>query len=348
MDALLNRRNVTLLALRRMGKSGLLWHAGHQLESKYKVKFLYSDLFNSYSNEDLARILSQELMRQFAPKRSFGKWISTVFKGIVPILSFDPLTGNPELSFNFNSPQEPVRTIEHIFHYLRSTGERVVWALDEFQQVGFYEQPGTEALLRSLIQQTHNVSFVFSGSHRSMLTQMFSNVKRPFYQSTQWMEIHEIPKEEYISFILSKFNARNPRMSREEAADILDFTMGHTWYVQYLCNRLYGSRRKVTPHLLKDEKLRLLNEFEPVYHNFKALLSPYQWRVLRAVAREEKLYMPNAASFLYRHKLGAAASVKRAIESLIEQDMVSVVQDEERRYFRLNDVFLMRWFQRQA
>lgn len=348
MDALLNRRNVTLLALRRMGKSGLLWHAGHHLESKYNVKFLYSDLFNSYSNEDLARILSQELMRQFAPKRSFGKWISTVFKGIVPILSFDPLTGNPELSFNFNSPQEPVRTIEHIFHFLRSTGERVVWALDEFQQVGFYEQPGTEALLRSLIQQTHNVSFVFSGSHRSMLTQMFSNVKRPFYQSTQWMEIHEIPKEEYIRFILLKFNARNPRIGREEAADILDFTMGHTWYVQYLCNRMYGSRRKVTPHLLKDEKLRLLNEFEPVYHNFKALLSPYQWRVLRAIAREEKLYMPNAASFLYRHKLGAAASVKRAIESLIEQDMVSVVQDEERRYFRLNDVFLMRWFQRQA
>jgi len=54
VNAMLNNRNVTLFSLRRMGKSGLLYHLGHHLVTHYKVKFLYSDIFNSYNNEDLA------------------------------------------------------------------------------------------------------------------------------------------------------------------------------------------------------------------------------------------------------------------------------------------------------
>jgi len=346
VNAMLNNRNVTLFSLRRMGKSGLLYHLGHHLVTHYKVKFLYSDIFNSYNNEDLAKILGQEVMRVFAPKRSFGKWLGKVFKSFVPKIAFDPLTGNPELSFDFNHPQEPIKTIENIFLFLRNTKEKIVWAIDEFQQIGFYDKAGTEALLRTQIQQTHNVSFVFSGSHRSMLTHMFNHAKRPFYQSTQWMELHEIPKKEYQKFILKKMNVKSNKIGNEEIAEILEFTLCHTWYVQFFCNRLYAKKRKVTLKLIQEEKLKMLNEFEPVYHNFKALLSALQWQVLRAVAKEERLYSPTAFEFLYKYKLGAAASVKRALQALIAQDMVSVIQDDFKGYYRLNDVFLMRWFQR--
>lgn len=344
-NALLNGRNITLFSLRRMGKTGLLYHVGHHMEQKKTVKFLYSDLFNTYSTEDLARSMGQELLRVFAPKRGLARWLGSVFRSISPGISFDPLTGNPEITFNFVRPQESVKTLEHIFDFLESRKETIVWALDEFQQVGTYQKPGTEALLRSRIQKLSRTHFIFSGSHRTLLSQMFTSAKKPFYQSTQWMELQEIGRSDYRKFILKHFNTKRNRILPEMADAILDITLGHTWYVQYLCNRLYATERLVTEKLLASEMRALLKEFEPVYHNFKSLLSPFQWQVLRAVAIEERVYMPGSHVFLHRHNLGAAASVRRALDSLIQQDMISEINTGSERYYRLNDVFLMRWFQ---
>jgi hypothetical protein len=160
------------------------------------------------------------------------------------------------------------------------------------------------------------------------------------------MEINEIPHKEYFKFIDKKFNQKTKRINAEEINEILAFTSLHTWYVQYMCNRLYAKNRKITLKLLNEEKVKMLDEFEPVYHNYKALLSTFQWQVLRAVAREEKLFKPSAFAFLYKYNLGAAASVKRALDSLVTQDMVSIIWENNEKYYRLNDVFLMRWFQR--
>ncbi|MFV9826352.1 hypothetical protein ACNYDD_24160, partial [Phocaeicola vulgatus] len=40
-------------------------------------------------------------------------------------------------------------TLDEIFHYLESMDKPCVVAIDEFQQVGFYQEQHVEALLRS-------------------------------------------------------------------------------------------------------------------------------------------------------------------------------------------------------
>ncbi len=344
-SALNNGRNITLFSLRKMGKTGLIFHIGHLLSRNKQTKFLYSDIFNTDNTEQLAAKLGAVLFKELAPKRSILKWVGSVFKAFAPKVSIDPLTALPELTFDFQNRQDSIKTLENIFVYLRTLKYRIIWGIDEFQQIGYYKEKGTEALLRDLIQQTPNVNFIFSGSHKSMLLDMFSHAKRPFYQSTQWIELNEISEKEYTTFILKHFNKKRQRITKTEVSLILEFTMRHTWYTQYLCNNLYASNKIITEQKIRVMMSKILKEKESYFHNYRAMLSTLQWQVARAIALEEKVYEPNSQKFLAKHKLSAASAVKRAIESLIQQDLVSEIQEGDKRYFRLNDVFLIRWFQ---
>lgn len=69
----------------------------------------------------------------------------------------------------------------------------MVVAIDEFQQISEYPEKGVEALLRSEIRFLPNVRFVFVGSRKHMMEDMFASPKHPFYQSTQIMSLREIP-----------------------------------------------------------------------------------------------------------------------------------------------------------
>ena len=41
-----------------------------------------------------------------------------------------------------------------------------------------------EAVLRKHIQHLHNVRFIYCGSKKHTMTDMFTNAKKPFYEST--------------------------------------------------------------------------------------------------------------------------------------------------------------------
>ncbi len=51
-----------------------------------------------------------------------------------PVLSMDPLTGEPSVSITIEPSQEDI-TIRSIFNYLNESGKEVYIAIDEFQQI---------------------------------------------------------------------------------------------------------------------------------------------------------------------------------------------------------------------
>jgi hypothetical protein len=53
-----------------------------------------------------------------------------------------------------------------------------------------------EALLRSCIQHLKNVCFIFCGSRKDMVTNIFSNAKRPFFASIQYIVSKLLPMQE--------------------------------------------------------------------------------------------------------------------------------------------------------
>ena len=226
----------------------------------------------------------------------------------------------------------------------RKQKKQFVLAIDEFQQVADYPEKNVEAVLRTHIQQTTNVSLIFSGSRKHILTRIFFSPEQPFYNSTQMMEIGKISNDSYKEFIIINFEKTGIKTESAAIDLILDITSTHTFYVQYICNRLFSEEKKITGEAVNRMLLKIINENEAVYASYITLLTPLQFRVLRAIAVNGGVQNPTASEFLSSNDLGAASSVSVAIKSLVDKAFL----DETSGTYTLNDLFFNSWLKYKA
>ena len=342
----LNGVNTTLISIRRLGKTILVHHVLEQLRKK-KAICIYIDLHATLSQTDFLNTLSTAIVQALPTRQTLGRKIMDFVTGLKPVVSFDSLTGQPEISFSWQTPAQRSQSLQSLLSFLDGLDKTVVLALDEFQQIASYPEANTEALLRSHMQRLKNVRFIFSGSSRHLLAQMFTGTGRPFYASAQLMELHPIEEELYFSFIAKHFKDAGKDIEEEAIRFVLSWTRRHTWFTQVVCNRLFAEARPpITLALVQETCRQLLKEQETVFFQYRALLTRAQWLLLMAIAKEEKLYQPGAADFLQRHRLGNASTVKRGMEALQEKEMIYESSDEQGRYYQLYDCFLSRWLER--
>lgn len=341
----LNGINTTLLSERRMGKTGLIHHAFESLRKK-KAQGIYIDIYASESLRDLINLLATAILKVFPEKKSIGRKFMILLKSLRPVISFDPLNGSPEVSFTFSQDKQYSQSLGSLLTFLEQQDQHIVIAIDEFQQILFYPEKNVEAMLRSHIQQLKRVHFIFSGSSQHMLADMFGNAKRPFFSSTQSMYLAPIPGKEYASFIRDKFTSGKRVMQDDALNFILEWTRRHTYYTQAFCNRLYaGSEKKITLDTVKHEASAMLTDNEAVFYQYRNLLTNNQWQLLRAIAREEKVYQPSSKHFIRQYELGSPANVQRALEALLNKEMIYRQKDEKGFYYQVYDCFLSRWLE---
>ena len=134
-----------------------------------------------------------------------------------------------------------------IFDFLEKQGNQLIFAIDEFQQIREFKETNTEALLRTYIQQLHHVKFIFCGSKKHLMADMFTNAKKPFYESSRTVYIDRIDSEKYKEFIAGLF-IKNGKSIDDEAIDfILNWTKRHTYYTQFVCNQAFaGNSKRIT------------------------------------------------------------------------------------------------------
>lgn len=95
----------------------------------------------------------------------------------------------------------PAITLDEIFHYLEQADKPCLVSIDEFQVIDRYPEKNVEAILRTHIQHCSNAKFIYAGSQRHMMGEIFMSPARPFYQSTAVMELHPIEMRIYTQFI---------------------------------------------------------------------------------------------------------------------------------------------------
>lgn len=305
-----------------------------------------NDIYASQSIKEFTESLSQAILQQIPEQKSIGKRFLNLLKGFHPILSYDALTGQLEISFEFTEQKDAEKTLAAIFQFLETQDRRILIAIDEFQQIANYPETNTEALLRSYIQQLKNVRFIFSGSNKHMMNELFNSAKRPFFSSTQMMPLAAIPNNFYATFIKNKFTESNREISDEAIHFLLTWTRTHTYYTQTLCNHLYASSLK----RIQEEDVRnicsdLLSSQQATYIQYRRLLSPVQWQLLIAIAKEERVFQPQSKAFLAKYKIGTPANSKRALEALLDKEMIFQEEDLRNSWYQVYDVFLSRWLQ---
>jgi uncharacterized protein len=337
--ALENGRNVTLISLRRMGKTGLIKHAFQQIKTK-KVSLIYVDLLHTTDMQTMVKEFAKATINQLSlgvMKSSFQK-ITTLFGSLRPTFSVDPVSGAPSVEIDVQKGKQSTKTLEEILYHLESHSAQVIVAFDEFQAITSYPEKNVEALLRGLIQHLNNVRFIYSGSQKHILTNMFGDSKRPFYQSSQFLALESIPVEDYTPFIRAHFKEASISIEVSEIAFILDWTYCHTFYVQFFCNKLFDLKMTDSKATIYQAVEKIFEENEAVFTSFRSLLTPPQAQLLTAIAKNGWVLKPTSKEFLSRYGLTSSA-VQRTLPALLQKEFLTT----EKNGYRVYDVFFGRW-----
>lgn len=344
-EALLNGRNLTLFSPRRMGKTGLIHHLFHGLK-KESCHTIYTDIFGT---EDLSgfinRLANATLAAVTAKKGNLLSRAVELFGRIRPQLSYDGLSGTPQVSFTLQNDAEKQATLGEIFEILEKQKVRNFVAIDEFQQITRYPEKNIEEILRSHVQHLNNTHFIFSGSQRHLLSPMFTDPRRAFYQSSSFLGLDKLDHGEYRSFIHDHFERGGQGVEVKIIDFILEWTKRYTFYTQYLCNRIFSKRKPgITEELVRECIREIFTERETVFYNFRNLLTTHQFRLLSAVALEDELSEPTGQTFLRKYDLGNASTVRKSLQALVDKEMIFVTQGRDKPVYQVYDVFLSRWF----
>jgi len=339
LSSLNNQRNLTLMSSRRMGKTGLIYHVFNKLAPDKGIIPVYIDILGTTSLPEFIESFGNALVKGISKSESSLKKILQSLSHLRPQLSYDSLTGEPKISFDIRNENEINFSFETLFELIGKKNSHFFIVIDEFQQIANYAQKNTEAILRTYFQQVTNATFLFSGSKRHILSEIFTNPSRPFFSSSEIMQISSINKDDYKLFIDFHFSAAKKSMSDKAFEIITEYTELHTFYTQFLCNRLFDSFKNISGENVEQTLIKILQENEPVYANYLNLLTRMQYRTLRAIAIEKNVKSPTSKEFLLKHKLGAASSVSQAIESLIEKEFINV----ENQSYSTQDKFLREW-----
>ncbi len=196
--------------------------------------------------------------------------------------------------------------------------------------------------MRQNIQSLQNVNFIFSGSNKHLLANIFTNAKRPFYQSTERMHLEEIPSESYYKFIASNFEKKNIHFENKVISFILEWTKRHTYFVQYLCNRIVSlDQNHINNEIVRRTMHEILQENVPYYFEYRNLLTLQQWKLIIAIAKEQGISKITNANFIRKHNLSNPSTVRRGTKSLIEKELI---YNKEGTYY-VYDVFFSRWLE---
>lgn len=339
-------RNITLISPRRLGKTGLIYRVFDEIAIRnIGYDTLYVDISATSSIDGFIKALSEAVACNLKNKNRVSSFIKTL-GGIRPLISYDAMTGQPELSFTYRTDSEKQTTLKSILSYLESRGNTVVVAIDEFQQIREYEGVNMEAVLRTHIQNLHNVRFIFCGSKQHIMFDMFSNAKRPFYESTVTVPLHKLDVDKYAEFISRLFLKNGKTIDDETTRFIIKWTKDHTFYTQSLCNEAFMiSRKTVTMEDVFTASRNLLMAGREYYLEIQRLISAHQWNLLKAIAKEEYVRQPTSSFFIRKHGLTSGASVLKSLNALVEKELVLITNTTDGPVYSVYNVFLSRYLE---
>lgn len=343
-----NKTDTTLISQRRMGKTGLILRLFDEMSAaRPDIHTIYLDIFASRNIADFIKLLAEAVIKSFQPKSSVGERFMTFIKSLRPQLSFDYITGEPQLQIAYQTVHEKEYTLRGLFDFLDGQGIPIVIAIDEFQQIRDYPEKNMEALLRTYIQQTHHLTFIFCGSKKHLMADIFANERKPFYSSTTFVSLGKISEEAYSDFIRRLLDKDKRSITDEALQFVLEWTCRHTYYTQQLCHTIYANGKKSIDLVeVKRACEQLMKQGEAVYLQYRQMLTDKQWDYLIAVAKERSIRQISSSKFLKTYQIGTPSVSRRLADALCDKGLLDDESTLEGTVYTVNDVFLSRWMER--
>jgi hypothetical protein len=329
---------------RRYGKTSLVKLALKKLPKNNYIT-AYIDLWKTDSDASFITTVAKAYSE--ALSTNLDKAVETakrLFSHLKPSITLDD-NGSPILTFGLTRSTRLDPELEEILkapEKIASDGKKVVIVFDEFQQILVYGRDDIERQLRSVVQHQKDISYIFLGSRKHMVREMFLKGTRPLYRSAAQFPLGSISEEDWQPFIRERFIRASKKISPKIIHKLTELTQGHPFYTQYLCNILWETcqpKAEVDDAMLQQSLKTVLEKEHYTYSILWESLTLNQKRFLRALAMEVDKAKPFSSGFLQRYRLGSASSAQRVIKSLLEKDHV----DHDNGSYIILDRFLRLW-----
>lgn len=342
-----NKAHILLTSPRRMGKTQLIRHVFEQPSIKDNCYTFYTDIYPTTSLHELVLFLSKEIYSVLVPK---GKAVIDKFlaglHSLAGSIGYDPISGLPTFDIKLGNIHAPELTLEEIFRYLEQADKPCVFAIDEFQQIALYPEKNVEALLRAHIQKMNNCLFIYAGSNRHILENMFNSAAKPFYNSAEQIYLDCIPKDVYTAFANEQFSKAGRKILPEAVSLAYDLFEGHTYYVHNVLHNAFAylnADKVIDESDIHETLSNILEEKGRTFASVMNQLNFQQKETLIAIAKEGKARGVTSVAFVKKHALKSPSSVQYAISALLDKQLLTYQNEERTKTYSVSDRFLEMW-----
>lgn len=344
---LTNGNNIALISPRRVGKTDLMRHCFQQKSIKDNYHCFLIDIYATNSFHDFVSVFGKSILDTLKSKgRKAWEGFLNALLSVRSEISFD-INGNPVWGLGVGAMVPPQTTLDEIFTYLRTAEKHCLVAIDKFQQILYYnDNKNVEAALRTQIQQCSNANFIFAGSQRHLMSEMFLSPSRPFYQSVVPMSLGAIPMDRYWAFAEPQFAKNgNRKISYEVVASVYQRFEGITANVQRIMNMLYmlTPKGEVCTTEMIDKAIDTYLQLSSAYYEELLRQMPEKQRnVFLAIAAEGQVKGISSGKFVRKYNLPSTSSVVSAVKGLLEKDFIT----QNDNVYSIYDRFFQLWIEK--
>lgn len=341
-----NGNNLVVISPRRMGKTGLIQFCYDKPEIANEYYTFFIDILHTSSLREFTYLLGRAIYDALLPRsRKMASLFIQTIKSISGKFGFDPVTNLPTFNLELGDIEKPEYTLEEFFRYLANADKPCIIAIDEFQQIAKYPEKNIEALLRTHIQKLSNSNFIFAGSERHLMQEMFTSSARPFYHSSDILELKAIPSEIYVPFVVKHFEKRNKKISVENVDWVYTLFKGHTYYIQRTFNEAFADTvegEECSKEIITSAIDNMINANDTIFREILSNIPEKQKPLLYAIARDGEAERITSSEFIKKHSLASASSVQAAAKKLLERDVITQLNKK----YSVTDKLFAMWINR--
>jgi AAA+ ATPase superfamily predicted ATPase len=319
------KRHTILVSPRRYGKTSLSNQVFQELDSRWV--FAHADFLIALDADDIEKTILVLVGASLPKLVPFHK---NLFEKMRAFFSFSQAKlviseSGPAIEFGVSAkPQQTiVEALMGLDHFAEKQKKQVALLFDEFQQVGqIKDSEPIEAAIRHAAERSKNVCYIFSGSNRHLLSQMFDDTSRPLYHLCEKLPVERIEAKEYQAHLNRLAKLRWGKTLEPVVLEhILFCSKCHPYYINLLCSRIWDLESPIQTgeaveavwrQYVEEEKGRIADEITQLTLN--------QRKILVGIAREQ-VSQPTNKTFLATINL-SLASAAQAVKILLEKDMI--------------------------
>lgn len=315
-------RPTLIMSPRRYGKTSLALRAF----TLAKTPYTHIDFYKALDASDVAQAVTHGVGDLLGKLESKPKQLLRLANDFFADLQVKFSMGELGLQVELHDQQKPEDKIQLILkklhQFLVKRNKKAVFFIDEFQQIAMINgHQAIEAVIRHEAQISSHVSYVFSGSNRHLIEDMFFDNSRPFYKLCDTMHLTRIAAEHYTPYIQM---AAQKRWQSELSTDALDtifsLTQRHPYYVNLLCFKLWLKHKPSSSDVMqcwqqcaKENRSQIEREID--------LLSVNQKRLLIRLSQFGATKHPAGKEFLNKLSM-SSTSVMQALKILLAKDYI--------------------------